>query len=205
MNRAYSLLTVKAVEDDKRIIRGVATTPTVDRVGDIIEPLGVTFKNPLPLLWQHMHDKPIGFVKFDKPTKDGITFEAELPVVEEEGALRDRIEEAWQSIKLGLVRAVSIGFKAVEYAFLDEGGIRFIKTEVFELSAVTIPANGEAIISAVKSIDAGYRKAAGVPDPEIPSAPAPAAIGKSARVVRLDAPARDRAKPYVIRSIVRTP
>jgi HK97 family phage prohead protease len=205
MNRAYSLLTVKAVEDDKRIIRGVATTPTVDRVGDIIEPLGVTFKNPLPLLWQHMADKPIGFVKFDKPTKDGITFEAELPVIEEEGALRDRIEEAWQSIKIGLVRAVSIGFKAVEYAFLDEGGIRFIKTEVFELSAVTIPANGEAIISAVKSIDAGFRKAAGVPDPEIPAAPAKAATGRDSRVVRLDAPARDRAKPYVIRSIVRTP
>ena len=36
-----------------RMITGVATTPTPDRVGDIIEPLGVRFNNPLPLLWQH--------------------------------------------------------------------------------------------------------------------------------------------------------
>lgn len=155
MNRAFSLLTVKAVEDDKRIIRGVATTPETDRVGDIVEPLGVSFKNPMPLLWQHEHDKPIGTVKFDKPTKDGITFEAELPTIDEPGALRDRIEEAWQSIKAGLVRAVSIGFRAVEYAWMDDGGIRFIKTEVYELSAVTIPANAQAIITGTsKSLDA---------------------------------------------------
>jgi hypothetical protein len=43
MNRAYSILTVKAVEEDQRIIRGMATTPSPDRVGDIVEPLGVKF------------------------------------------------------------------------------------------------------------------------------------------------------------------
>jgi hypothetical protein len=53
MDRAYSLLEVKAVDDAARVIRGVATTPTPDRVGDIVEPLGVRFKNPLPLLHQH--------------------------------------------------------------------------------------------------------------------------------------------------------
>lgn len=145
--RAYSFLEIKAVDEEKRVIRGVATTPGVDRVGDIVEPLGVKFKNPLPLLWQHWHDKPIGKVKFDKPTKDGVTFEAELPKVAEAGPLRDRIDEAWQSVKLGLVRAVSIGFRAIEYAFMDEGGVRFIKTEVYELSLVTIPANAQAIIT----------------------------------------------------------
>src|SRR5690606_17254830 len=145
--RAYSLFDVKSVEEDKRIIRGVATTPTVDRVGDIVDPLGVTFKNPLPLLWQHMHDKPIGTVVFDAPTEEGITFTAELPVIDEPGVLRDRIEEAWQSIKANLVRAVSIGFRALEYAWIDDGGIRFIKTEVYELSAVTIPANEQALIT----------------------------------------------------------
>ena len=51
--RAYAVLTVKAVGDDERITSGTATTPTPDRVGDIIEPLGVKFTNPLPLLWQH--------------------------------------------------------------------------------------------------------------------------------------------------------
>lgn len=151
--RAYSALEIKSVSEDKRIIRGVATTPAVDRVGDIVEPLGVEFKNPLPLLWQHQHDKPVGTVRFDRPTRDGITFEAELPQIAEAGTLRDRIEEAWQSIKAGLVRAVSIGFRPIEYAFMDEGGIRFIKSEVYELSLVTIPANADAVITSTKTLD----------------------------------------------------
>ncbi len=66
MDRAYSILTVKAVEEDQRIIRGTATTPTPDRVGDIVEPLGVQFRNPLPLLHQHDSDRPVGTVKFDQ-------------------------------------------------------------------------------------------------------------------------------------------
>ena len=194
MNRAYSLLTVKAVEEDKRIIRGVATTPTVDRVGDIVEPLGVTFKNPLPLLWQHMHDKPIGTVVFDAPTAEGITFTAELPVIEEAGALRDRIEEAWQSIKANLVRAVSIGFRALEYAWMDEGGIRFIKTEVYELSAVTIPAQPDAVITSLKSLDADglalvkkfdVNAPAASGRPERPTKTAPGASGKTHKPVDL--------------------
>ena len=200
-NRAFSILEVKSVDEDKRIIRGVATTPTVDRVRDIIDPLGVKFDNPLPLLWQHEHDKPIGTVKFDNPTKAGINFEAEIASTDEPGTLKDRLDEAWQSIKMGLVRAVSIGFRAIEYAFMDTGGVRYVETEVYELSAVTIPANADALITSVKSIDARLRAEHGIPDPEIPAKPADdAATGKSVRVVKLDAPARDRA-PFVINKI----
>lgn len=222
--RAYSFLTVKAVNEEKRIITGIATTPAVDRVGDIVEPLGVKFNNPMPFLWQHDARKPIGTVKFDKPTKDGITFEAELPMVAEEGVLRDRIEEAWQSIKLGLVRAVSIGFRAIEYSFIENGGIRFSETEVYELSAVTIPAQAEATITSFKNMDAAAAAAIKQFDTDAPAATGhiqrpsnstpgatgetadstPAATGKSVRVVRLNDPARDGAKqPFVIRSIRR--
>ena len=52
-NRAYSKLEIKAVDESRRVITGVATTPSVDRVGDIIDPLGVEFDNPLPFLWMH--------------------------------------------------------------------------------------------------------------------------------------------------------
>lgn len=152
--RAYSYLTIKAVNEDQRIIRGIATTPAVDRVGDIVDPLGVKFTNPMPFLWQHDSHKPIGTVKFAKPTKDGITFEAQLPVLDEPGTLKDRVDEAWQSIKLGLVRAVSIGFRAIEYSFMDNGGIRFAESEVYELSAVTIPAQNEAVMTSIKNMDA---------------------------------------------------
>lgn len=203
-NRAYSVLSIKSIDDDARIIRGIATTPTVDRVGDIIEPLGVKFSNPLAFLWQHQHDKPIGSVKFDTPTKDGIGFEATIASVDEAGTLKDRLDEAWQSIKAGLVRAVSVGFRPIEYSYMDSGGIRFTETEVFELSAVTIPANSDALITTIKSIDAQFRAKEGVAEPDpIPAQPADnAATGKSVRVVKLDTPARDRA-PFIIRSIKR--
>jgi HK97 family phage prohead protease len=201
-NRAYSILEVKSVDETERTIRGIATTPAVDRVGDIIDPLGVKFTNPLPFLWQHFHDAPIGTVEFEKPTKDGVKFLAKLPLITEAGNLRDRIEEAWQTIKAGLVRAVSIGFRPLEYAFIDNGGIRFDEVEVYELSAVTIPANSEALITSVKSIDAALRKAAGIPDPEIPTPPEPATIGKSVRVVRLNDPPASR-QPFIIREIRR--
>lgn len=204
-NRAYSVLEIKAVDEAARTLRGIATTPSVDRVGDIIDPMGVKFDNPMPFLWQHFHDAPIGTVEFEQPTAKGINFVARLPMIEEIGNLRDRIEEAWQTIKAGLVRAVSIGFRPLEYAFLDGGGIRYNEIEVYELSAVTIPANSDALITSVKSIDAALRKAAGIPDPEIPARPTDeAATGKIVRVVKLDAPARVRANPYVIRSIKRT-
>lgn len=151
---AYSLLTnVKAANDGEKetVITGIATTPTPDRVGDIVEPLGVTFVNPMPLLWQHRASEPVGTVEFGAPTKSGIPFTARLPVVTEPGKLKDRVDEARQSVKLGLVRAVSIGFRALEYSFMDEGGIRFTKSEVYELSLVTIPAQAEATIASVKS------------------------------------------------------
>ena len=153
--RAYSFLTIKstATEQGKRIIRGVATTPTPDRMGDIVDPLGVTFKNPIPFLWQHDSWSPIGTCVLDKPTEKGITFTAELPVIEEPGALKDRVDEAWQSITLGLVRAVSIGFRALEYSWMDDGGLHFIASEIYELSAVTIPAQPEAIMTSLKNMD----------------------------------------------------
>ena len=175
MNRAYSFLEVKAVTEETRTITGMATTPSVDRVGDVVESLGVTYKNPLPLLWQHEHDKPIGLVEFGKPTAKGVPFTATLPKIEEPGALQDRIEEAWQSIKAGLVRAVSIGFRSLESEQIaGSWGTRYIRTEVYELSAVTIPAQSEATIQTIKSFDIGL----------------PAAQGKKETpVVRLNKPA----------------
>lgn len=170
MNRAYSILEVKSVDDEQRVITGIATTPSPDRLGDIVQTSGIKFKNPMPLLWQHRSDKPVGQVKFDKPTEDGITFTARMPTLDQPGPLKDRIDEAWQSIKLGLVRAVSIGFRPIKYAFMDNGGVDFQESEVLELSLVTIPANADAKIqtfknnpiSVIKSIDAPFLKAAGI-------------------------------------------
>lgn len=162
-NRAYSVLHVKAMDEDDeaRIIRGVATSPSPDRVGDVVEPDGVSFKNPMPLLWQHRHDMPVGTVKFDKPTKAGITFEARFAKAEKSETLKARIDEAWESVKLGLVSAVSIGFRSLEHAVMKDGGYRFIKSEVYELSLVTIPAQAAAVITAIKNFDQSALASAG--------------------------------------------
>lgn len=159
MDRAYSLLTVKTLDEEARLIEGWATTPTVDRVGDIIDPLGVKFTNPSPLLWMHRHDQPVGTVNFKRPTKEGVQFTARLPKIEEAGTLRDRVDEAWHSVKAGVVRAVSIGFRALDGAVdpLPGGGARFKKVEVLELSLVSVPANQDATITAVKYYDQGVR------------------------------------------------
>jgi len=151
---AYSLLRVKAVNEEQRIITGTASTPEPDRLGDIVEPLGITFKNPVPLLLYHDSKKPVGRVRFLPPTEDGLEFEASLPTIQDPGTLRDRVEEAWQSVKAKLITGVSIGFRSIEEAWMNEtASFRFIKTEVLELSLVTIPANAGATIATVKSLD----------------------------------------------------
>jgi HK97 family phage prohead protease len=163
--RAYSVLESKAYDedDDKMVIRGMASTPSPDRMLDIVEPMGAKFKTPMPLLWQHNHDMPIGSVTFAKPEEKGIPFEAEIPKIKEAGTLKERLDEAMQSIKYKLVTAVSIGFRPIEgaYEYMENGGIRFKEWEWYELSAVTIPANSEAVISAVKSIDKQHLPASG--------------------------------------------
>lgn len=184
--RAYSFLRVKELADEGRIIRGIATTPTPDRVGDIVDPMGVKFQNPAPLLWQHRHDQPVGTVKFERPTKDGIRFEAEIHVAEDDwpASMKERVDEAWHSVKSGLVRAVSIGFREMAHEVLKTGGWKFTETEVFELSLVTIPANAEANIDYVRSFDTNA--------PQYSAEPAPASSGKKVRVVKLSEPSRVR-------------
>lgn len=168
MDRAYSVLDVRSISDEERVIEGIASTPAPDRMGDVVEPMGAKFALPMPLLWQHNAMAPVGTVEFAKPTKSGIPFRARLAKVAEPGALRDRVDEAWQSIKANLVRAVSIGFRSLEHEVMADGGYRFKSWEWLELSLVTIPANAEANITTIKSIDEQLRAASGDPPVESP-------------------------------------
>jgi HK97 family phage major capsid protein/HK97 family phage prohead protease len=163
MNRAYSLLTIKSIDDSRHVLTGTATTPRPDRIGDVIEPLGAKFLNPSPLLLFHDSTKPVGTVRFKKPTDDGIEFEATLPQIEEPGVLQDRVREAWQSVKAGLIKGVSIGFRVLDdgIELLRSGGVRFTKIEILELSLVAVPANAEATIATIKSLAASDLAASG--------------------------------------------
>src|SRR5690606_4246701 len=110
---------------------------------------------PMPLLWQHDAKKPVGEVTFAKATKNGIPFKASIRKASEftSETLRERALEAWESVRSGLVRAVSIGFTSLEHAFIDGGGVHFREWEWLELSLVTIPANADATITTIKHYD----------------------------------------------------
>lgn len=211
--RAYAVFETKAVDEKRRVFTGWATTPAPDRVQDTIDPLGAVFKNPLVLLHQHRHDAPIGSVTFDKPTAKGIQFTAEIPIIDEPGPLKDRVDTAWGEIKAGIVRAVSVGFRPLKYAYREDGGIDFQEVEIYELSTVSVPANAQAVITAIKSLDKAAMMEAGIDPQNFAAKPekaaaivqpeqTPAASGKKGLpVVKLSDPARVRAKPFVIRKI----
>lgn len=156
MNRAYSLLEIKSIDAERRTITGIATTPTPDRQGDSIDPLGVSFTNPLPLLWHHDAKAPVGTVTLHPPTANGVTFTAYLPIISQPGKAKDRVDEAWDSLTSTppLIRGTSIGWKDLAPPIrLKSGVLRWPKTLIGELSLVTIPANIEATILSVKQYD----------------------------------------------------
>ena len=84
-------------------------------------------------------------------TGAGIEIEARILKSDTPGPVKDRLDGAWSDIKLGLVRGLSVGFKPLEVIRLKEGGLRFIRWMWLELSAVTIAANADACITAVKA------------------------------------------------------
>jgi HK97 family phage prohead protease len=163
IKRAYSTLEIKAFDESegKRRFSGIATTPTADRGGDIVEPKGVEFKLPIPFLWQHRSSEPIGWITKARITDAGIEVDGEVHNEAEPGKLKDRLDEAWQSIRAGLVQGLSIGFKPLEEARIgDTWSYRYLKWLWLELSAVTIAMNGDCSITAIKSADEAIRRAA---------------------------------------------
>lgn len=147
-NYAYSVLTAKSVDEEKRIIEGIATTPSPDRYQDVVEPLGMEFKLPLPLLNQHRSTEPIGHVIDAKVTKDGILVKCQIAAA----GILPYVDTVWAQLKTRLVSGLSIGFRAMEESYnRDTGGFHFIKTEWMELSVVTVPANADCNITNVKS------------------------------------------------------
>jgi HK97 family phage prohead protease len=178
MHRAYALLEIKSADthgDERRIV-GVASTPTPDGIGDTMAPDGCKFTLPLPLLWQHKADAPIGHVVRANATAQGIEVEAQLARIEEPGRLKDRLDEAWHSIKSGLVRGLSIGFRGVKSKANGHGGQHYSLWRWLELSCVTMPMNAEASIVAVKSADAvSLKRARPLPVVRLDKAPNPLA------------------------------
>lgn len=158
MEKAWSVLQNKEFDEGSDVVtvRGIATTPRTDRVGDVVEPLGMKTNGRVKLMMFHDHRQVVGNVTFAKPNAKGIPFEAVIPKVKEAGIVQDRTNEAIHSLKYNLLDAVSIGFSAnkEKTEVMKNGGLRFKEWEWLELSLVPVPANPDAVISAAKSYTA---------------------------------------------------
>lgn len=131
----------KFVSSGKRKIRGLASSISVDREGDIVVPSGGTWQVPLPLLWQHSHRDPVGWVTSIEVRNNGLWIEAEFA----EGA--GRADEVWRMVEAELINHYSIGFRGLKYEPLPGGGRRWTQYELLEISCVVVPMNPDAKIS----------------------------------------------------------
>ena len=133
----------------------VASTMTSDRYGDVVEQTWnlESFKSNPVILLNHRQDMlPIARAE-NVEVKDG---QLEIDVIFDTGD--DLGAEVARKVKAGFMSAVSVGFqpgKSISRSELPQdhkahsanGGMYFSDNELLEVSIVTIPANGEAILT----------------------------------------------------------
>ena len=164
-NKATIDLSVKAVDDDKRLIEGWATRSDEDRQGDIVLPKGAVYDLPLPFLLDHDHSKNVGNVDKVEVTDKGIKFWAHIKKIAEDGEAKKLTDYAWTLVRNGLRSVVSIGFRSLDAERMPNSeGTIFKRWEWLELSAVSIAAQPGARITAVKSLDGQFVT---VPQPDV--------------------------------------
>ena len=173
MHRAYSVLEIKALDEKTRTFEGIASTPTPDRMEDIVDPKGAKYTLPIPLLWQHARGSitdPVGWIDEAKVTSKGITVKGRFAQVDGPPSLKEDFDRAWTLVKEKLVRGLSIGFNPTKWEPIPETmGFTYTEWDWLELSAVTIPANADANITSVKSADRAILAATGTRDRKVAS------------------------------------
>ena len=170
-----SIFNVKAEELEERTVRFKISSEVVDRDGDILIAKGCNFenfkKNPQFLGFHNYHEYPLGIPK-NWGVEDGAVYcDVYFPTIEElstnpsEASEKAKLVDfTYHCYKTGMLNAVSVGFIAKDADPNKETGGFIVKNwELLEFSAVTVPANQEAIAQAVKSF--GDDEAKGMIDP----------------------------------------
>lgn len=106
-------------------------------------------KGSMPaLLWQHDSDEPIGVYTEMREDDTGLYVKGQLALKTQRGA------EAYELLKMKAISGMSIGYVTREDSYDRETGVNTLKKlDLWEVSLVTFPANTEARVSGVKSID----------------------------------------------------
>ncbi len=99
------------------------------------------------ILWQHDRFEPIGMPESIFEDEKGLRVTVVMP--SEDDFVRGRV---MPQLRIGSIKSMSIGFMVQEFEI--KNGIRFItKALLKEISLVTFPANPEAMVTSVKSLD----------------------------------------------------
>lgn len=139
------VLRTKFVEDGAGRIEGYASIfNNVDRVGDVVMPGAFGDKSfTAPFLAYHDRTMPIGGA-LCTPDTIGLAYSATL-------ANTDKAQEIRELAKVGAIPAASFGYRIQASEPNEHGGLNLFKLEVLEVSAVPVPANPLALISAAKA------------------------------------------------------
>lgn len=150
-NKQFTKATIKESPNDKGEIVFTASTASVDRESDIINPDGwmlENFKDGGPLLWGHDQSKlPIGRVLWVKVDSGKLVGKAKF---NGQTQLSTDVEKL---VRSGDLKGLSVGFRPMDMKMNNEGGRTFTKQELLEISVVNVPANPDAIIHTIKSLD----------------------------------------------------
>lgn len=146
MDRVY--LETKIEASDDGAVEGLAWKfAEPDRVGDIIVKgafAGATV--PLPLLFGHDQNDPIGTWDVAEERADGLHLKGRLLV---EDVARAR--EVRALVRSGAVRGISIGFRTLKSTNRARGGRTISQLELLEASLVTIPMHPGARVTSAKT------------------------------------------------------
>lgn len=100
------------------------------------------------LLWQHDATQPIGVWTDMSEDDSGLKIKGKLAMDTVKG------KEAHALLKMGAINGLSIGFMSKEWAYDRETEIRTLTAvDLWEVSLVTFPANEQARVTNVKSVD----------------------------------------------------
>lgn len=120
---------------------------TPDRVGDMIEPGAFAGASlPLPMLFGHDHNDPVGAWERAEEKADGLHLSGQLFVADVA-----RAREVQAFVRGGAVRGISIGFRTRKAAPRKGGGRTITDLELLEASLVTIPMHPGARVTSAKS------------------------------------------------------
>jgi len=173
---------VKDFSEEDRTFWAVASTPQIDRTGEIVASEAMVeakeryLRNPL-VTWQHSTDAPIGTIRDIAVGNDSTR--VQIYITDKTEVARD----AWGLLNDGIIRSLSIGFSPYsnlygahpdgtpDFEDRDDGIKVWRRIEWLETAVVALPANPGATLTLAKSLGLDMEEKAIVPEVELGAVP----------------------------------